>query len=106
MSKDRRNTVFIPGQDPLDIIEETPEVNMSYARHYHIRCDVDMPLVADESSGYGYVMNTDMDVQFEAGLSLYEWNGQEIFGTGREVRVSRSEYTNLDVAGEFITEED
>jgi hypothetical protein len=106
MSKDRRNTVFIPGQDPLDIIEETPEVNMSYARHYHIRCDVDMPLVAGESSGYGYVMNTDIEVQFESGLSLYEWNGQEIFGTDGGVRTSRSEYTSLDVAGEFITEED
>ena len=79
---------------------------IGFRKAYHITCSVDMPLVAHEFSGHGYMMSTDVDVQFEAGLGLYEWNGQEIFGTDGGVRVSRSEYTTLDVTGEFITEED
>lgn len=63
---DRRDTIHIDGQDPAEIIEETPEVNLSYRRAYHIRADVYSVFAAHGATPTKYHIQADVESVFKS----------------------------------------
>lgn len=112
---DRRDTIKAPSiiggpveEDELGFTagDDYSAQIVSHRRAYHVRADVELSMAAGAASPAHYYVLAEVESEFKGREASYEWNGQPIYTADDGVRISRSEYIALDVAGEFITEED
>jgi len=93
---------LVPSYAAINVPMDEPEVNLNYRRAYHVRAEIKATFTPDDIKPIDYAFVENLTQDFKGEVFLYDWNGQEIFNGYNGVRISRAEYTALDVEEWFI----